>query len=332
MKLIGNEANWKVLLRIANQFPSSLLFAGPEGVGKSLFAEAFAKLILGEVPHPDLYIFRPEGKTAQHSIESVRRLTEEVYRTPYVATHKVFIIHEADRMMVTSSNALLKTFEEPLPTSLIILLTSKKERILPTILSRCQTLYFHAIEEQKIEAFLKEQGVSEEEAARCAHGSRGSMAEALKLLKKDPVRDYLVQVLATESFSHYPTLIEVSKELAALIEAKAPEESPIEGVLTAAQREAHQKEFEGFSRLSLAEEFYALLDEIYYWYRDKLLLSSGGDPKFLFHKESTSFDSPQTCDTRFLKKLEKEIVAAKLAFDRSTSLQICFEKLFLSLC
>jgi DNA polymerase-3 subunit delta' len=326
MQIIGNREIKEGLLRLAKQkSPPSLLFAGPEGVGKSLFAEMFAKELLGEVPHPDLYVFKPEGKTAQHTIESVRHLTEEVYRSPYLASHKVFIIHEADRMMATSSNALLKTFEEPLLTSVIILLTSKKEKILETILSRCQIIPFRPIPQEEIEQFLCEKGVSLEEAKRCARGSKGSLSMALKLLEGDPVRNYLNQILAQKAFSHYPTLLEVSKELASLIEAKAPEEKPIEALLTAIQKEAYQKEFEGVSRLCLAEEFYSVLDAIYYWYRDKVLLQVGASSQLCFHENASA------THLLSLKKVEKEIVNARVRFERSTSIQICLENLFLSL-
>ena len=113
---------------------NSLLFAGPDGVGKSLFAEAFAKALISQDDpkgshrdkiesgnHPDIRVYRPEGKIGMHSLGSMRQFTEEVYQSPFEAKFKVFIIHDADRMLPASSNALLKTFEEPLQNSIIIL-------------------------------------------------------------------------------------------------------------------------------------------------------------------------------------------------------------------
>ena len=79
-----------------------------------------------------------------HSIDALRSLQKEVYLAPYEAKWKVFIIHDADRMLPTSANALLKTFEEPYKTSVIILLSSKPEN-LPTLLSRCRRWHFNSL-------------------------------------------------------------------------------------------------------------------------------------------------------------------------------------------
>lgn len=92
--------------------------------------------------HPDLVLFKPQGKQALHTIQEMRRLSDEAKRRPHLAPYVVIIVEEADRMMPTSSNALLKTFEEPHPQCLIFLTTSKPERLLPTLLSRCTKLNF----------------------------------------------------------------------------------------------------------------------------------------------------------------------------------------------
>lgn len=89
--------------------------------------------------HPDLHFYRPEGKTGMHSIASMRQLCDEVALPPHEAPVKVFIVTEAERMLETSANALLKTFEEPTERTHFILLTHHPERIAPTLLSRAQT-------------------------------------------------------------------------------------------------------------------------------------------------------------------------------------------------
>lgn len=108
------------------------------------FCHALAQRLIASTrpDHPDLVVFKPQGKQALHTIQEMRRLSDEAKRRPHMAPYVVIIVEEADRMMPTSSNALLKTFEEPHNQCLIFLVTSKPERLLPTLLSRCTKLNF----------------------------------------------------------------------------------------------------------------------------------------------------------------------------------------------
>ncbi len=127
------------------QVPHALLFAGPEGSGKRQAALDLAEAFLGPFPgqHPDLHLYAPDSAGGMHTIDAMRRLIEEVYMAPFSAPSKVFIIEQADRMLPTSSNALLKTLEEPALNCYIILLTATPESILTTILSRVRKFTFH---------------------------------------------------------------------------------------------------------------------------------------------------------------------------------------------
>ena len=117
-------------------------------------AKAFAEQLVGEKRefHPDVHEIYPEGK--YHPISALRTLIDDVSLTPFQAPYKVFLIHEAEKMMPASANALLKTFEEPSDRTVIMLLTSYPDRILPTILSRCQTYTFHNDEKPNMDALL----------------------------------------------------------------------------------------------------------------------------------------------------------------------------------
>jgi DNA polymerase III delta prime subunit len=92
--------------------------------------------------HPDLHLFKPSGKNQMHSMESILELNKEVYKPPYSAPFKVFIIFDAHKMLPTSSNALLKTLEESPEDSYIILQAPEKSALLPTIVSRASTFFF----------------------------------------------------------------------------------------------------------------------------------------------------------------------------------------------
>lgn len=115
----------------------------------------FARTLVGATAehHPDLHLIKPEGKT--HTIERMRQLSTDASLSSYQSPYKVFLIYEAEKMLPTSSNALLKTVEEPTDGTVIILLTNYREQILPTILSRCQSYSYH----ESVHAFEAKEAV-----------------------------------------------------------------------------------------------------------------------------------------------------------------------------
>ncbi len=138
------------LARLAKSPNSSLalLFAGFDKKIKEEMAIDFASKVLKNEEkiksknHPDLHFLYPEGKLGLHTISSIRKLIDEVNFPPFEASHKIFVIHDADRMQPASANALLKTFEEPSKQTIILLLAPSPQDLIPTIVSRCRTLYF----------------------------------------------------------------------------------------------------------------------------------------------------------------------------------------------
>lgn len=177
--LIGNQSAKAVLERLLekNTLPSVLLFHGVDGVGKGLFAKAIAEKLMGreKKDHPDIHIFYPEGKTHQHPIANIRQLINEVGMPPFEAPCKVFIIHDAEKMLPSSSNALLKTLEEPPSNTYIFLISSDPDKLLSTIVSRCCKISFFPVSENEIATFL-----NEPDGSRKAYLSQGSVAKALK--------------------------------------------------------------------------------------------------------------------------------------------------------
>lgn len=177
--LIGNPTAKGILERLIENktIPSVLLFHGLSGVGKGLFARAIAEKLMGRTKkdHPDIHIFYPEGKSNQHPINAMRQLIEEVGMPPFEAPCKVFIIHDAEKMLPSSSNALLKTLEEPPADTYIFLISSDPNKLIPTIVSRCQKIAFFPVPEDEIAVFL-----NNPDAKRLAYLSQGSVAKALK--------------------------------------------------------------------------------------------------------------------------------------------------------
>ena len=309
--LIGNDHIKTYLSRIVEKglIGNSFLFAGPEGVGKSQFAIIFAKMILNteKEHHPDLHVYHPKGKTAMHSIDSMRRFSEEVYMTPFEACGKIFIIEDADRMLPYSANALLKTFEEPPSDTVIILISSKPEQLLPTIISRCRTIRFHP------------QNVSVS-------------------LKQDPIYETVVQALTRGNFERYGELKECAQLISDHFEQLRKKirqelEKQIYHDLSATQRELMEKEIEGNISLQLQEKVHELFHVILSWYRDLHLVHLNGNRQYLFlpDYEQEMVQSLQKGEMLSIEKVQKLITQANLNYERSTPLNHCLENLFLQL-
>jgi hypothetical protein len=183
--IIGNAQAQEVLSRLVlNQaVPQVLLFHGPRGIGKGLFAASLARALLGstKLQHPDLHILHPDPESDQHPIATIRQLIKETLLPPFEAPCKVFIIHEAEKMLPASSNALLKTLEEPPSDTQFILLTSQPSVLLPTIISRCSKVPFYPVSDEELTLFLLEKH-NAPDAQKIALLSEGSVAEALHRL------------------------------------------------------------------------------------------------------------------------------------------------------
>jgi len=203
-RLIGNrEALGRLRAMAASgRVPGSLLFVGPEGTGKRAAAIALAKgfncsrvapggepceecaacLRIDRGEHPDVRRLAPEGKGGQLRVDAVRELVREIQFRPFEGRRRFFILDEADRMNESAANALLKSLEEPPPSSTLILVTAHEGDLLPTVVSRCQKIRFVPLPiEEMAEHLSKSHGLSGAEAALAAAVSGGSMKRALEI-------------------------------------------------------------------------------------------------------------------------------------------------------
>jgi len=129
--------------------------------------------------HTDLGLVRPYKRIIR--VDPMRQLDREANFRPYEGNARVFIVEDAERMNDASSNALLKTLEEPPSTSHLILITSRPASLLPTIRSRCQTIRFVPLTSSEIEQYLvkRDETISRKDAHLLATSSGGSIGKAL---------------------------------------------------------------------------------------------------------------------------------------------------------
>lgn len=213
--LIGNETVKKLLSNTVEQdkITHSYLFLGPSGIGKTLFAKEFAKMILGssEENQPDFIFMEPEDGTIK--IERIRQMQEKILEKPIISSKKVYIIKDADMMTKEAGNCLLKTLEEPPKFITIILVASNESLLLNTIRSRCMKILFHKIEQETLKKYLEERHIVEELTLERLKSFDGSIEKALKIQEKKEVYDEIQKIFG--NVEQY-RLLDVKDKLEAL--------------------------------------------------------------------------------------------------------------------
>lgn len=272
-EILGHKRQIDILQRAytRNKLAHSYIFSGPSGVGKKLTAKAFAKALncedtiegditessrfqsCGECPscqsieegtHLNYILVEPEKGIIK--IEQVRDVLKSLSYKVDKGT-RVVLIDDAHTLNTSAQNALLKTLEEPPQNTVLILVTSRTQDFLTTILSRCQRISFGPLEDSVVKDYLvEEEGLTEEKASSIARLSNGSLTSAFLILDEGldkKCQDYLVKFL----------------------DLMGRGSSEVEVVI---------KESGVLSKDESLDEFLNILKS---WYRDIALLNVGGD-------------------------------------------------------
>ncbi len=186
------------------QLAHAYLFCGPRGVGKTTCARIFAKAINCEHLTPDgepcnecescqafneqrSYNILELDAASNNSVDDIRNITDQVLVPPQVGRYRVFIIDEVHMLSQAAFNAFLKTLEEPPEYAIFILATTEKQKIIPTILSRCQIYDFARITVpdivEQLQYICQDKGVTADPAALnvIAQKADGAMRDALSI-------------------------------------------------------------------------------------------------------------------------------------------------------
>jgi DNA polymerase III subunit delta' len=269
--IVGQPAALALLQRAIAQdrLAHAYAFVGPSGVGRRRAALAFAQAALcpargcGACPicrrvaggqFPDCQVIAPTPPrenpkgTPTIRIEQIRDLERTAALAPLEGARKVFVVDDAERMTLTTAQALLKTLEEPPPRTHLVLILANPRALPPTVLSRCQRVRFGPLAEGDAARLLEARGVSpaaSELLARLAQGRPGlALGTDLDALR---ARRQAALALMAEP----PTRLGVALDAAPT------------------------------DRQTVA----AYLELYWSWYRDALCLAAGGSPALLVHAD-----------------------------------------------
>lgn len=208
------QSHWQQLQDdiAVDRLPHGLLLIGQAGMGKLQFAKELASSVLTHNSpasmalltagtHPDYFLIQPSDGKKIIAVDQIRELQKQLQQTAHISSGRVVIIEPAEQMNIASSNALLKTLEEPAEGIVIILVTSQPQRLPATIRSRCRTLSFCQAHDAKTIAWLQTQLPEGQDAELLLNLAHGAPLAALNMLEAD------VQLQRKMVFKNFASLL-----------------------------------------------------------------------------------------------------------------------------
>ena len=324
---------WSQLGARREQLPHALLISGQRGIGKFDLARKFAESLLCENPtvdaqacgacsacgwlaqgnHPDFRLLQPEalgeavsedseagGKkkpSQQITIDQVRALDDFLHVGTHRQGARIILINPAEAMNRSTANSLLKSLEEPIASTLFILVTSESERLLPTIRSRCQSLHISQPAQSRAEQWLRQAGVNE--AARWLALAGGSPVLAVELGSEERA---LLDVLIAE--------ISRGSKIDPLAAAAA-----VDRVVKAEKRPAPLKR---------------IIEWAQKWLFDLTLVSAGLPLRYFLAQDHLVQRLAKLSDTASLLAFNRKTIQYKLQCEQPLNTRLFLEEFFLS--
>ncbi|NMB07263.1 MAG: DNA polymerase III subunit delta' [Tissierellia bacterium] len=295
----------------------SYLFEGEESMGKKMVALSFAKTLLckeeklepcnncnsclkfDNFNHPDLKLIEPEKDLIKK--EEIDKVIKNINIAPLESNRRIIIINDSDKIGMEGQNTLLKTLEEPPSYINIILITSNSNKIIPTILSRCERIKFYPVESEKIENLLiSRYNKTRDEAKFIVHFTKGSVGQAIELSQSQ------------DFFNKRDETLEIIHNIVKGDKYKA---------------------FDSYDFfLNNKENYEEILDIMIYWFRDLIIYKELGNTELLLNRDKISLLSSQV----FLKENQindiiKKIINVKQDIQRNVNYQLAIETMLLSM-
>ncbi len=293
----------------------SYILSGEEGVGKKMFAKAFAMAMQctceGKKPcgechsckqalsnnHPDI-IYVSHEKPQTLGVDDIRKgLVEDIVIRPYSGPYKIYIVDEAEKMSIQAQNAMLKTIEEPPEYGIVLLLTTNASAFLPTILSRCMVLQVKPVTLQQEEDYLRVHGIPNNQMESLLHFTRGNIGKAIRMASSE----------------YFSSMIFLVTNLLKSGSSMGLEQT----MLTIEQLE------------SCKVDIYDCLDFMQMWYRDVLLFKATADiNQIMFrHAYSDIKRVASKCGYDGIQKILDAIDVARRRLDANVNFELTIELL-----
>ncbi len=296
------------------------IFQGPDGSGKSVVAQAFAKALQCEAGYGDACEMchsciqvesgnQPDIKWVSHEkpasigVTDIReQVNNDIGIKPYSSKYKIYIIDEAEKMTVQAQNALLKTIEEPPAYGIIMLLVNDAQTLLPTIRSRCVMLSLRPVEEKKIIDFLmKNYEVPDYKAKVCAAFSRGVVGKAIALATSEEYNELQNHILNMLKHIDDMKIYQIMDSIKYLSGHKV--------------------------------DVYDIIDMMEVWYRDILMLKATNDPNLLVYKDEYNFLSRRVKKSSYegLEAIIEAMEKAKSRLAANVNFDVAMELMLLAI-
>lgn len=318
-QIIGHEKQINSLKNAIDNgsISHSYLFEGEEGLGKRKVALAFSKTLLCKEEknspcntcsscikfdrgnHPDFKELSPEKGLI--NLKQVEELISSVSTAPFESKRKIFLIDDSHLMNLEGKNKLLKTLEEPPEFMNIILVTSRTNRLLPTIVSRCQGIKFYPVDSFRIKDLLmKEYSIDRNNSKFIAEFTKGSVGKSIEL------------AISEDFFKERDEIIKI-----------------IESILKGDKTRALSS-IDFFT--SNKENIDEVLDIILYWFRDILIYKELGESSLILNKDKIEILSSQSfLDLSKINDIIYRIEETKANIKSNVNLGLSIETMLLNI-
>lgn len=346
-EIIGQDIAVTVLRKAlaTEKISHAYLFSGPEGVGKTTTALAFAAalncvgenrtefepcgecwscILMSAGNHPDVEVISPDG--SQTKIKQAQEMRRQAQFAPARGRFKVNIIERAESLNEDAASAILKILEEPPSYLVMILLTRNPSVMLSTIRSRCQLVrFFPAPVSDLTSTLVRLSGASQEEAAVAAAYAEGRPGKAMSLLSDElfkKTRDEMIEIAERLSRSDSAGFLRLSELFRALYtgdqqEAEDDETEPESEVST--QEQPAKKKGSARAAVGLSLETATL------WYRDLLSVKLRGETAELINsdrRERLVKQAERYADSASLLRSLETLIWARRAIEGNANIQL----------